>query len=281
MSNALTPIGQICQALDKMEGSFNESLQGTGINPKRFLATAKTAVQNHADKDRLAQADRQSLYLAIKSSATDGLMPDNREAALVIYGNKVQYQPMVQGLVKLARQSGEIESLGAFVVFERDTFIYRVGQDSLPLHEAGGDKGWFSSDRGEPIGVWAYVKLKTGDYLEPVMLTKERIDRIAQRSKQAKNYSPKLGLDWEEFWKKAAIRNILKYAPKTTQLERAIAAEEEEFDMTQDDVILNADAVADVPKETKAAQVVKAKPVEPVQEAQVIDADFTEEEMPI
>ncbi len=272
MSNQLTPIGQICQAIDKMEGSLNENLQGTGIAVGRFLATAKTAIQTHTDKDRLASADRSSLYLAIKKAAGDGLMPDNREAALVVYGNQVQYQPMVQGLVKLARQSGEIESIGAYIVYDQDEFIYRVGIDAIPQHQAGGENGWFSSKRGEPIGVWAYVKLKTGDYLEPVMLTKDRIDRIAKRSKIAKNYDPKQGLDWEEFWKKAAIRNILKYAPKSTQLERAMDKMDDEFNMAQDDVYLNSEPTAapETKKQTRAAKVIVE---ENQQEPEIIDVE--------
>lgn len=286
MANELTPIGQICQTIDKMEGSLNENLQGTGISVKRFLATAKTAVQTHADKDRLASADRNSLYLAIKKAATDGLMPDNREAALVVYGNQVQYQPMVQGLVKLARQSGEIESIGAYIVYADDEFTYRVGIDSLPVHQAGGDNGWFSANRGEAIGAWAYVKLKSGDYLEPVMLTKERIDRIAKRSKMAKNYDPKQGLDWEEFWKKAAIRNILKYAPKSTQLDRAMAQVDDEFDLGAEDVYLNTapEPKKEPAKATRAAKAVKPEPEpEVIQEPEVIDAEIVteDEEIPL
>ena len=122
MTKELTTIGQICQSLDKMAPSLTESLQGTGITVQRFLATAKTAVQTHTDKDRLASADRNSLYLSIKKAAGDGLMPDGREAALVVYGSQVQYQPMVQGLVKLARNSGEIESINSEVVYENDEF---------------------------------------------------------------------------------------------------------------------------------------------------------------
>lgn len=282
MSNQLTPIGQMCQAIDKMEGSLNESLKGTGINVGRFVATAKTAIQTHTDKDRLASADRQSLYLAIKKAAGDGLMPDNREAALVVYGNQVQYQPMVQGLVKLARQSGEIEAIGAYIVYSEDQFVYRVGIDNLPQHQAGGENGWFSTTRGEPIGVWAYVKLKSGDYLEPVMLTKERIDRIAKRSKMSKNYDPKQGLDWEEFWKKAAIRNILKYAPKSTQLEKAMDKMEDEFDASSDDIYLNAapEQSEPVKKETRAAKVIKETEIK--QDDEIIDVEvINEDESPL
>lgn len=263
----LTPIGQICQCIDKMEGSLNESLQGTGVSVKRFLATAKTAIQTHGDQDKLANADRNSLYLAIKKAASDGLMPDNREAALVIYNNKqpdgsyvstVQYQPMVQGLVKLARNSGEIKSLGAYIVYENDDFSYRAGVDPIPQHQAD----WFSNDRGKPIGIWAFVKLKTGGYLDPVMLTQERINRIASRSKQAKNYNPGQGKDWEEFWKKTAIRNILKYAPRSTALDSALMESDDEFDFEKDDITLEQKAPPRK-RTTKAAKVVKEQGPEP------------------
>lgn len=295
-SQQLTPIGQICQALDQMEGSFVQTLQGTGINPQRFLITAKTAIQTHQQKDKLEKADRGSLYLAIKKAASDGLMPDGREAALVIYNTKVgekwvatvQYQPMVQGLVKLARNSGEIESIGAYVVYSADKFSYRAGVDKIPQHDAA----WFGV-RGEPIGVWAFVKLKSGEYLDPVMLTKERLDRIAMRSKQAQNYDIKEGKDWEEFWKKAAIRNILKYAPRSTHLEQAMTEIDKEFDFTSEDVHLNtgapalpaAQAAVDdaAPKtETRAAKAVKEKAAK---EPETIDASATNvtegEEVPV
>lgn len=274
-NKALTVTGQICTALDKMEGSINEALHGTGVSVGRFLATAKTAVQTHADQASLENADRQSLYLAIKKAASDGLMPDGREAALVVYntkksdgtwGKQVQYQPMVQGLVKLARKSGEIEKLGAFIVYEKDSFKFEVGLDDIPRHSAPQDESgnhlWFSN-RGEPIGVWAFVRLKNGEYIDPVMLTQERINRIATRSKIAKNYDPKTGQDWEEWWKKAAIRNILKYAPKSTSLEQAINEMDKEFDFAENKPMQNSEPVNPIndkpKKESRAAEAVKAK----------------------
>ncbi len=302
MSKDLTVIGQICQGLTAMEGSLAESLKGTGVTVQRFLATAKTAVQTHQDKNGLEKADRQSLYLAIKKAASDGLMPDGREAALVVYAGKVNYQPMVQGLVKLARNSGEIESIGAYIVHEADKFSYKAGVDDLPQHDAD----WFGK-RGSPVGVWAFVKLKTGEYLDPIMMTKERIDRIATRSKVAGNYNPTTGKDWEEWWKKAAIRNILKYAPKSTALEMALQDDNKEFDLSNEDVILNGPSqplnpVSDEPKkETRASAVVKKSAAEKEQygrsdgttalaeikkdQSEVIDVEHTEvtesEEVPV
>lgn len=299
MANELTPIGQICKALDHMEGSLQESLKGTGISSGRFLATAKTAIQTHQQKDKLEKADRNSLYLAIKRAATDGLMPDGQEAALVLYYNKnlgkdeVQYQPMVKGIVKLMRNSGEIDDVDAFVVHKNDKFSFRAGKDKMPDHEAD----WFG-ERGEAIGAWAFVKLTNGE-VRVTMLTKERIMRIATRSKQAGNYSTSEGKDWEEFWKKAAIRNVSKLAPKSSQLDAALKEADKEFDFEAEDIHLNTataavNPISEKPKtETKAAQVIKEKaapktpePTPPAQDPSappIVDAQFTEytdEEIP-
>jgi recombination protein RecT len=273
MSNQVTVIGQICQALDKMESSFNDSLKNTGISADRFLTTAKTAIQTHADRDRLEKADRNSLYLAIKKSAGDGLMPDGREAALVVYGNQVQYQPMVQGLVKLARNSGEIESINAEVVFENDEFDLSYGIDGVSFKHA---PRW-TEERGQPVLVWATVKLKSGEVIARAY-PKKRIDQIATRSKMSNNYDPNKGKDWEEFWRKAAIRNILKYAPKSTVLDKAMEAADREF-QNEETFTIELEAKPTEKKETRAAAAVKGKKEESdtdKTEPEVIDADFTE-----
>jgi len=266
MSNELTTIGQICQSIDKMAPSLNESLQGTGISPLRFIATAKTAVQTHADKERLANADRNSLYLSIKKAAGDGLMPDGREAALVVYGNQVQYQPMVQGLVKLARNSGEIESINAEVVYEKDEFELYYDFDGVKFKHV---PNW-KDDRGQPVLVWASVKLKSGERMARAY-PRSRIQTIATRSKMSKNYDPSQGKDWEEFWRKAAIRNILKYAPKSTALDKAIQEMDNEFDMAGQVDVVEEKPIEQPKQETKASKVVKASAPEP--EKKTIDIE--------
>lgn len=267
MTQQLTIIGQICKTLDVMQPSLTTDLQGTGINPERFIATAKTAIQTHVQKDRLEKADRNSLFLAIKKAATDGLMPDNREAALVVYGDQVQYQPMVQGLVKLARQSGEIVSISSEVVYSNDKF-------KLDFNIGGIDfchSPCWDGDRGEPILVWATVKLKSGETMARAY-PKKRIDQIASRSKQSANYSPTQGKDWEEFWRKAAIRNILKYAPKSTQLEQVLAKSDEEFETSQSEPMTQpAQEVKEPAKQTRAKAVVTPEP-----ESEVIEAEYSD-----
>lgn len=275
-SKQLTPIGQICNAIDKMGASLDENLKGTGVSVSRFVTTAKTAIQTHTDKDRLSKADRNSLYLSIKKAASDGLMPDNREAALVVYGSTVQYQPMVQGLVKLARNSGEIVSINSEVVYSNDEFELYYDFEGLKFKHA---PNW-KEDRGEPCLVWASVKLKSGEIIARAY-PKKRILEIASRSKMSGNYDINKGKDWEEFWRKAAIRNILKYAPRSTALDKVIEADNAEFESYEEPVIEQAPIEPEV-KETKAAKVIKESAEEPNQhiiEVEVVEAE--EDETPV
>ncbi len=289
-TKALAPIDLILGGLDTMQRDLQQDLQGTGIDPHKFLATAKTAVQKHPQKEKLMKADRNSLYLAVKDAAQQGLMPDNKEGALVLYNNKekgideVSFQPMVTGIVKLLRQSGDVLDVGAAVVFANDKFKFSLGVDNMPEHSPD----WFG-DRGEPVGVWAYIKLTNGEVISK-MLPKERLQRIAARSKMAKNYSPTEGQDWEEFWNKAAIRNAAKFAPKTPKLEKALLADDNEFDMNRPPatVVTNAPSAAapsEPVKETAAAKAVRerteakakqAAPVETQAQSNVVDADYSE-----
>lgn len=308
----ITVMQQICKTIDQMDDQLKEALAGTGVDVRRFIATAKTAIQTHPDKAKLEKADRMSIFLAVRKAASDGLQIDGREAALVVYNTKVKkegggeewiptanYQPMVQGLVKLARNSGEIEKIGSYIVYEKDSFKFEAGRDEIPRHTApkdeNGNDNWFATpkDRGKPIGVWAFIKLKNGEYLDPVMLTAERIGRIATRSKVADNYSATEGKDWEEWWKKAAIRNALKYAPKSTALEKALEDDNNEFDLSTESVNYTPkdpakpEEIMEQPKATtRAAAAIKAKtapepekqPETPHDKAtgEVIEAEATE-----
>lgn len=203
------------------------SMLPPGMDPKRFMRTTVNAISTHAQSDKLLKADRQSLFNACQKAAADGLLIDGKEATLVTFKNEVAYMPMVQGLVKLARNSGEISSVVGEVVFENDKFSYRPGVDKQPNHEPD----WFG-DRGKPIGAYAVVTTKDGEKTVTVM-KESRIMAIAQGGRNAHQYTPGKGAHYEEWWKKTVIKNVLKYAPKSTFLESALANDNEHIDPDQ------------------------------------------------
>lgn len=284
----LSPIQALTQYVSKGEKSIAQSLP-QGMSVQKFIANANSAIMTHPQRDKLMEADRTSIFTACKKAASDGLMLDGREAALVVYNTKqgntwvptAQYIPMTQGLVKLARNSGEIKSIIAEVVYSNDKFTYRIGIDDMPQHEPD----WFG-DRGEPIGVWAAVRLKDGEVIAR-MLPKSKIMKIADGSKtNSKQYSPTEGSYFDEWWRKAAIKNVLKYAPKSTELEKLNEAvkydDDTEFDYNDDSKVESSESENEHPKQTKAEKVIQNDPIEHVQDTgEIVDAEYTEEELPV
>jgi recombination protein RecT len=280
MSN-LPALKSLTEYVEKGSDSIKKSLPA-GMSVEKFINTANNAIMTHPQRDKLLEADRLSIFNACKKAAGDGLLLDGREAAMVVYNTKqgnswvptAQYIPMTQGLVKLARNSGEIKSIIAEVVYENDKFVYRIGIDEMPTHEPD----WFG-DRGKAIGVWACVKLKDGEVISR-MLPKTKIMNIAEGSKtNAKQYSPTEGQYFDEWWRKAAIKNVLKYAPKTTELEKlnqVIGVDNDaHFDFSQEHVEVEPPVEKTVQKETKAAKVIKE---ESTKDVDVIDVEIIEEQ---
>lgn len=214
----------------KAEMQHLQSVLPPGLDVKRFCRTAINGISVHDQADRLLKADRQTLFSACQKAAGDGLLLDGREATLVMFHDRkkntdtVAYMPMVQGLVKLARNSGEITNLIAEVVFEQDTFNYSPGLDVQPFH--GPD--WFG-ERGQPIGAYAVVTTSDDQKIVSI-LPKARIIAIGKGGQNADQYVPGKGAHYQEWWKKTVIKNVLKYSPKSSHLESAMQADNEHID---------------------------------------------------
>src|SRR6266550_2572685 len=148
----------------------------------RFRRVVITAVNQNS---KLARADRRSLFNACAKCAHDGLYPDGREAALVPYSTKVkrdgidywvdmvQYLPMIAGIRKRMRNTGEVLAATAEVVYRNDHFRYVKGEDPHIEHEPCA----LDQEKGEMIGAYAIIKLANGEVLRETMYAKD-IDRI-------------------------------------------------------------------------------------------------------
>jgi recombination protein RecT len=232
------------------------------ITPDKFIRTVMTAV---TQKPSLLKADRRTLFNECLKCATDGLYPDGREAALVEFGDKVQYMPMVRGLIKLARQSGEISTLSANIVREGDEFEYVLGDDERLIHKPNLD------GNGAPRLVYATVTFKDGSRQREV-LTMADVAKVRAVSR-AKNGGP--WKDWfEEMAKKTAIRRLLKYVSLSPDVERAATRDEETDFQAQKRVALA--AVAADPHRAALAAMSSAADDEPAIETdQAPEAEAT------
>jgi recombination protein RecT len=207
-----------------MEAQFKLALPAY-IPSEKFVRVVLTAVQGNPD---LLSADRRSLYGACMKAAQDGLLPDGREAALVIFNTKngplVQYMPMFGGLLKKVRNSGELAAITAQVVRKNDKFRYWVDGDGEHLeHEP-----LMFGDRGEIIGVYALAKTKDGAvYIE--VMTEEQVQDVRSVSR-AKDSGPWSGRFADEMRRKTAIRRLSKRLPMATDLEAVFRRDDEIFD---------------------------------------------------
>jgi recombination protein RecT len=205
------------------------------ISPDKFRNVVVTAANMSPE---LIEADRRSLLGACVKCAADGLVPDGREAALVIFNAKsrdggwekrVQYMPMIAGVLKRARNSGEIASIVVQVVHQNDRFTWRPCDPERPIdHETPG----LLEDRGAPVGAYAIARLKDGSVMAEVM-NKAEIDKVRNVSR-SKDRGP--WVDWyDQMARKTVLRRLSKYLPMDAAPMEALLRRDDALGQAQGD----------------------------------------------
>lgn len=254
--NAIQPVHQVKQALSSpgVTEQFRNSLP-RHIDPEKFKAAILTAINLNPQLARAATTDMKSLLVAASRAAQDGLMPDGRDAAFVVFGTAVQYMPMIGGILRKIRNSGELASIDAQVVYENDDFDYALGDEPYIKH-----KPILRGERGEPIAVYATATLKDGSRYREVMTVSE-VERVRAVSRSAKN-GPWVQW-WSEMARKTAIRRLAKRLPMDTDVQDFF-----DRDAQNDGVDFAADAPQRPPQVSRIKdRVLKAARREPEPEA--------------
>jgi recombination protein RecT len=244
------PLVQFAGQLETRANEFKKALP-SHISPDKFQRTIMTAVQ--ADPDLLT-ADRQSLVLACMKAAQDGLLPDKREAALVIFTESkniggewikkklVQYMPMVYGLRKKILQSGEVGDITAKVVYRREVedghFIYEEGTDAMLRHKPILDLTEEEASDGNIVAAYSMATYKDGTKSYEVMRRFEitKVQNVSQTGalidRKGQPRTPKgPWVDWyPEQAKKTVMRRHSKTLPMSGDL---IDVEGNELDSTR------------------------------------------------
>lgn len=220
MSKELTPQQALKHNLMKMKDTFKDALP-SHIKPEKFVNVLMTAVNLNPS---LANADRGSLFNACMKAAQDGLIPDGKEAALVTFKNQVNYMPMIAGILKKVRNSGELATIVANIIHKNDPFEYYVDSDGEHLKHSPEIFG----DRGEVVGVYALAKTRTGDvYVEVMNMTEINAVKKASRSG---NSGPWGGEFATEMMKKTALRRLAKRLPMSSDVEIVIQRDDELYE---------------------------------------------------
>jgi len=206
------------------------------LNAERFMRLALTAVRKNP---ALAECTPASFAGALLQAAAVGLEPETplHHCYLIPFkDNKkgVSECTLVlgyQGMMDLARRSGQVTIISADVVYKGDTFEWEQGLNPSIRH----------FKRAEPITRFdqrSRRTLFTGDNVthayavatlkgekQSVVLTRKELDSLRSHSRAASD-GPWVN-HTEEMFKKTALRRLCKMLPMSPEIMGAIATEEE------------------------------------------------------
>lgn len=187
------------------------------LTSERFQRVALTAFSANP---ALQKCDPKSFIAAMMQSAQLGLEPNTPlgQAYLIPYGTNVQFQVGYKGMLELAQRSGKIKTIYAREVYENDTFDVEYGLNQDLKH-----KPLLQGDKGQIIGYYAVYHTVDGGY-NFVFMTKDEVLAFAQsKSKTFKNGPWQT--DFDAMAKKTVIKQLLKYAPISIEIQQAIMAD--------------------------------------------------------
>ena len=242
-------IDALVKAVEDKSDQLATLLQDSGVDFRRFVEVFRRALIQNED---LLRADAGSLLQSCMNACTDGLLPDGRQGALVVYSvnvakrgepknyvKKAQWIPMVQGLLQVAYASGNFRDIQARVVYEGDSFDYGYGIEPWVEHKPGR-----RAARGEGmpdypvIAAYAVARTKDGGTFVEVF-EGDDIQRVRAVSRAT-------GGPWaswsSEMIRKGPLRRMWKYLPKNARMERIIDHDDENFSQ---DILIPDDATAE------------------------------------
>lgn len=209
------------QIIIKMKNDINTALP-IQLTYKRFQSVALSTF--NANK-KLQSCEPITFISAMIQSAHLGLEPNTPlgQAYLIPYNDngveKVQFQIGYKGLMELANRSGKIKTMYANEVRSNDKFEIDYGLEQKLIHQP-----LLNGDRGEIIGYYAVYHLEPNGH-SFVYMNKDEI--LNHGKKYSKSFE---GGFWESEFdsmaKKTVIKRLLKYAPLSTEMKKAVLADE-------------------------------------------------------
>lgn len=210
MNQDITNTGKFIEVFEgpKSQQSLKQYFDKDDSGQKMFTQVVIRAVQQDPE---LLNADRNSLFLACQTAAQDGLLPDKKDGALVVYntksGNqwikKVQWQPMIGGLRKKLANHGF--SLRAEVVYANDEFSYEMGDDPKIIHRPK-----VFGERGEIVGAYAIATDEKGNKYRETM----DLDELEKVRNSSKNPNGGPWQTWRtEMYRKTVAKRLFKVLP--------------------------------------------------------------------
>jgi len=189
------------------------------MSEEKFVRVVCTAVKK---VPKLLECTQDSLLNSIMLAAQLGMEPNSplHQCVLIPYGKEVQFQLEYRGMLALVRNSGEVSTIHAEVVYENDEIDITLGSENPTITH----KPLLTGDRGIMIMAYSVAKFKDGS-TDFVWMSKPEI--IAIKKKAVGN---KTGGPWttneSEMWKKTVLKRHCKTLPMSAEASRAISVDE-------------------------------------------------------
>lgn len=262
---------QIAQALQAWGNNLQMTLP-KHLTPDRFIQMATSII---AKNPAIAECSAQSVIGAVLQASILGFPPVEAlgYCYFVPFNNRkpegwvkeVQFQIGYKGLMDLARRSGKIETIHAFVVVDGDQFDYELGLNPTITHKPCGAVA--DPDGTNIRYAYAVVKYSDGGFGFEV-LPKARIEQLRMRSPMAKNgLTGAWKTDYESMAKAKAIKQLAKSMPLTIDAMSTLASDERvihadnfregALDIDATEIVEN--ALEEEPAEPSAEELVQAE----------------------
>lgn len=212
-------------ALQAMQTQFQMAMP-TGMEATRLVRDAMTCIRNTPE---LARCDQLSVIGAFMSAAQLGLRPGVLGQAWVLPywdkrsgGHRAQLIVGYQGLIELAYRTGQIASISPRIVYQNDAYVVEYGLDERIVH-----KPCLDGPRGPVVAYYCVIRTSSGGVIFEHMSVPDaetHRDRFAPRAKAGNVVGP-WGSDFDAMALKTVVKKALRWAPKTTELAQALAAD--------------------------------------------------------
>lgn len=213
----------------------------TGIRSDRFVRIILTEISKNP---KLAQCHPQTILGAVMTAAQLGLeFGPLGHAYLVPYKGKCSLIVGYKGYIDLARRSGQLRSIVARAVHERDQFEFAFGTEETLRH-----RPCLDAAPGPAIAYYGIARLQDGDPIH-LVLSPTDVERFRLRSMSgaSDDTNSPWRTDYDAMAMKTVIRRMVPWLPLSVEAARAIETDEHviEWDGSSANVLADPDAPID------------------------------------
>ena len=197
-------------------GTIEDALP-ENFNRARFVQNAIAVV---ADNKEIQKYSQEQILSGLVKGAILGVDFMNKEAYLIPYGDRLQFQLDYRGVEKVAKKYSirPIKEIVANVVREGDDFSYKIVDNNPVINFAPQP-----FNDGAIKGAFAYVIFKDGGVLVDTMSLKE-LENTRSHSKMGKTGA------WRDFTSSMYIKTVIRRLMKQVEIDMENPTQREIFD---------------------------------------------------